>query len=80
MLPRGLSDQDAVARAKTQALKRRGPIDGLEVWDSARLVASHMAPSADEAATLARLAAIPATSNGLGGSFPLGPRDLAARI
>ena len=33
MLPRGLSDQDAVARAETQSLKRRSPIDGLEVWD-----------------------------------------------
>ena len=29
MLPRGLSDPDAIARAETQSLKRRSPIDGL---------------------------------------------------
>jgi hypothetical protein len=38
MLPRGLSDQDAVHRADRQSLKRKGPIDGLEVWDHARLI------------------------------------------
>jgi hypothetical protein len=60
MLPRGLSDLDAIARACTLSAKRTAGIDGLEVWDSARLVTSRMAPSVDEAATLARLAAIPA--------------------
>jgi hypothetical protein len=38
MLPRGLSDRDALGRAETQSLKRRGPIDGLEIWDRARLI------------------------------------------
>jgi hypothetical protein len=59
MLPSGLSDPDAIARAYTLSAKRTAWIDGLEVWDSARLVTSHMASSADEAATLTRLAAIP---------------------
>jgi hypothetical protein len=58
MLPPGLSDLDALARSETQSLKRRGPIDGLEVWDRARLIFRRMASSADAAATLARLAAI----------------------
>ena len=43
MLPRGLSDPDAIARAYTLSAKRAARIDGLEVWDSARLVTSHMA-------------------------------------
>jgi hypothetical protein len=34
MLPRGLSDQDALGRAESQSLKRRGRIDGLEVWEA----------------------------------------------
>ena len=44
MLPRGLSDQDALARAETQSSKRRGPIDGLEVWDRARLIFRRLGP------------------------------------
>jgi hypothetical protein len=44
MLPRGLSDQDALGRAETQSLKRRGPIDGLEVWDRARLIFRRLGP------------------------------------
>ena len=66
MLPRGLSDPDAIARAYTLSAKRTPRIDGLEVWDSAHLVTRHMASSADEAATLTRFAAIPTASNGLG--------------
>ena len=38
MLPCGLSDQDAIARADKLCAKRKGPIDGFEVWDGARLV------------------------------------------
>jgi hypothetical protein len=38
MLPLGLSDNDAIARAQTLYLKRRGPLDGFEVWDRARFV------------------------------------------
>jgi hypothetical protein len=45
MLPRGLSDQDALGRAETQSLKRRGPIDGLEVWDRARLIFRRLGPA-----------------------------------
>ena len=44
MLPRGLSDQDALGRAQTESLKRRGPIDGLEVWDRARLIFRRLGP------------------------------------
>jgi hypothetical protein len=45
MLPRGLSDQDALGRAETQSLKRRGSIDGLEVWDRARLIFRRLGPA-----------------------------------
>jgi hypothetical protein len=38
MLPPELSEQDVIARARTLSSKRKGPIDGLEVWDSGRLV------------------------------------------
>jgi hypothetical protein len=38
MLPLGLSDEDAVMRAHTLSSKRKGPFDGFEVWDHARLV------------------------------------------
>ena len=40
-LPSGLSDQEAIARAQTQSARRRGRIDGFEVWDSGRLVVKH---------------------------------------
>ena len=45
MLPRGLSDQDALGKAETQSLKRRGPIDGLEMWDRARLTFRRLGPA-----------------------------------
>jgi hypothetical protein len=45
MLPTGLSDQDAIARAHALCAKRRGPIAGFEVWDGARLVIRHSALS-----------------------------------
>ena len=38
VLPPGLSDEDAVARAHILSSKRKGPIDGYELWDGARLV------------------------------------------
>jgi hypothetical protein len=38
MLPLGLSDEDAITRAHTLCSKRKGPFDGFEVWDRARLV------------------------------------------
>ena len=40
----GLSDQEAVARANKLASKRRGRIDGSEVWDGKRLVVSQPVP------------------------------------
>jgi hypothetical protein len=45
MPPRGLSDQDALGKAETQSLKSRGPIDGLEVWDRARLIFRRLGPA-----------------------------------
>jgi hypothetical protein len=45
MLPLGLSDEDAVARARTlSSSKRKGPFDGFEVWDHARLVCGFPPP------------------------------------
>ncbi len=38
ILPPGLSDEDAIARAHTLSLKHKGPFDGFEVWDRARVV------------------------------------------
>ncbi len=38
VLPLGLSDEDAIARAQTLSSKRGGPFDGFELWDRARFV------------------------------------------
>ena len=38
ILPIGLSDEDAIARAHTLSSKRKGPFDSFEVWDRARFV------------------------------------------
>ena len=38
ILPLGLSDEHAIARAHALSSKRKGPFDGLEVWDRARFV------------------------------------------
>ena len=48
MLPRGLSDQNAIARAEKLCAKRKGPIDGFEVWDGARLIIKYSVQDADE--------------------------------
>jgi hypothetical protein len=45
MLPSGLSDQQAIARAHKLSARRKGRIDGFEVWDGARLVSRHSARS-----------------------------------
>jgi hypothetical protein len=47
ILPLGLSDEDAIARAHILSSKRIGPFDGFEVWDHARFVCRHP-PSAEE--------------------------------
>ena len=39
MLPLGLSDEDAIAKARTLSAKRKGP-DSFQIWDNARLVIS----------------------------------------
>ena len=38
ILPLGLSDEDAIARAHALSAKRKGPFDSFEVWDHARFV------------------------------------------
>ena len=38
ILPLGLSDEDAIARAHTLSSKRKDLFDGFEVWDRARFV------------------------------------------
>jgi hypothetical protein len=45
MLPPGLSDQDAIARAYKLSAKCKCRIDGFEVWDGARLVIMYSVPS-----------------------------------
>ena len=43
MLPLGLSEEETIARAHRLSAKRRGPIDGFEVWDGSRLVIRYLA-------------------------------------
>jgi hypothetical protein len=47
VLPPGLLDEDAIARALILASKRRGPFDGFELWDGPRLVIRHPDPCDD---------------------------------
>jgi hypothetical protein len=46
ILPLGLSDEDAIARAHTLYSERKGPFEGFEVWDRVRFAFKHL-PSAD---------------------------------
>jgi hypothetical protein len=55
VLEPGISDEDAIARAKTLASKRRGPLDSLEVWEGSRFV--FRSPVVPRDATAADLAA-----------------------
>jgi hypothetical protein len=41
MLPPGSSDGDAIARAHVLSSKRKGPLDGFEIWDGGRAVLRH---------------------------------------
>ena len=43
MMSFGLSDEGAIARAHVLLSKRRGPLDGFEVWDRARFVTHGLA-------------------------------------
>ena len=47
VLPPGLSDEDAVARAQILSSKRKGPFDGYELWDGPRLVMRRPDPYAE---------------------------------
>ena len=38
VLQPGISDEEAIARARTLAAKRKGPLDSLEVWEGGRFV------------------------------------------
>jgi hypothetical protein len=53
ILPLGLSDEDAIARAHTLSSKRKGPFDGFEVWDGARFVFRLPDPYADRTRKIA---------------------------
>ena len=41
----GLMDEDAIARALILSSKRKGPFDGFELWDGARLVIRPLDPA-----------------------------------
>jgi hypothetical protein len=47
MMPPGISEREAIARAHTLSLKRRSPIDALEVWDGAHFIMRNVIRSAD---------------------------------
>ena len=38
ILPPGLSDEDAIARALTRSSNREGPFNAVEIWDGRRIV------------------------------------------
>jgi hypothetical protein len=44
----GLSDEEAVAKAKLLFSEHEGPIQGFEVWDRARVVCRHHPDLKDE--------------------------------
>ena len=54
MLPPGFSDGDAIARAHILSSKRKGPLDGFEVWDSGRAVLRHPDTYAETLALISR--------------------------
>jgi hypothetical protein len=47
MLSPDFSDRDAIARAHILSSKRKGPLDGFEVWDHGRAVLRHPDPYAE---------------------------------
>jgi hypothetical protein len=48
VLPPGLSDKDAIARARVLALKRKGRFDGFEIWHHNRMIFRLEAPASAE--------------------------------
>ena len=54
MLPPGFSDRDVIARAHLLSSKRKGPLDGFEVWDSGRAVLRHPDTYAETLALISR--------------------------
>ena len=55
MMPFGLSDEGAIARARILSSKRKGPHDGLEVWERGRMVFRHPDPFAETLARMSRM-------------------------
>jgi hypothetical protein len=51
MLPPGFSDEDAIARAHILSSKRKGPLDGFEVWERGRAIVRHPDPYAETLAS-----------------------------
>jgi hypothetical protein len=52
VLPAGLSDEEAIAKAHALSSKRKGPLDSFEVWEGSRFIyrqpLSAEAPGADQ--------------------------------
>jgi hypothetical protein len=65
VLPPGISVEDAIARAHTLSSKRKGPFDGLEVWDRGRAVFRHPDPGGEMLAPISRLASLLARESSL---------------
>jgi hypothetical protein len=61
ILPAGLSDEEAIARAQAASAKRHGTFDSLEVWEGRRSIfrgaPSTQTPSADPQPATSRLPA-----------------------
>jgi hypothetical protein len=51
MLPSGLPDEAAIAKAHLLFSKRKGPFDGFEIWDGGRVVFRYPSPPATAFAT-----------------------------
>jgi len=58
MLPLGLSDEDAIAKARTLSAKRKGP-DSFQIWGGGRVAFTYPDPAKNPQAWLAW----PATSS-----------------
>ena len=55
IMPFGLSDDGAIARARILSSKRKGPLEGLEVWDHGRMVFRHPDLYAETLARISRM-------------------------
>ena len=64
VLPPGLSDNGAIARARLLFSQREGPLDGFEVWHRNRMVFRlHASPSAETVVPMSRWSERPSTDD-----------------